>query len=134
MTTPAPRAALGCGGAVGLGAAIALIITVIAIGRAVLGQVEGAVRVVIVFAEIAVCVLLGAAALGILGALVFGAQLARVHVAERRAALPAIAVRAEVLEDRGTLPSVPRAIDQAPGHENFPPAPADRQEVPAWRS
>jgi hypothetical protein len=98
---PTPRASLGFGGAVGIGAALALLVIVIAVGHAVLGQVEGAMRVVITFAEIAVCTVLGALALAALGVLAYGAQRARLDLAERRAELapPPTAMRAEVLAD-----------------------------------
>jgi hypothetical protein len=94
------RGGLGFGGAVGLGAAAVLIITVVAIGRALARQLTSAMSVVIVFAEVALCTVLGAAAIGVLGLLIYRGQLARLHLAERRAQLEqhGPSWRAEVLE------------------------------------
>ena len=91
---------LGFGGAVGLGAAAVLIITVIAIGRTLARRLEGAASIVIVFATVTACVLLAGVAIAVLGLLIYRGQLARLHVAERRAQLEreAPAWRAEVLE------------------------------------
>lgn len=100
MSAPAPRAPLGFGGAVGLGVAGAFLLGVAVIGHAVLGQLEGAARVVIVFAEIALCVILGAVVVGVVVGLVFGVQHARLHLAGRRAEITARPVmRAEVITD-----------------------------------
>ena len=102
---------LGFGGAVGLGAAVALLIAVIAVGRGVIRQLTGAVSLVITFAEVAVCVFLGGIVLAVLGLLVYGGQLGRLKLAERRIGLEVLArgqtVRAEVLDGR----QVPAALD-----------------------
>ena len=131
---PAPRAPLGCGGAVGLGAAAALLITVIAIGHAVLGQAEGAARVVITFAEIAVCTLLGALALAAVAALAFGAQFARIRLAVMRSELAERSVmRAEVISGEGTtVRAVPQ--DTAPAIQGKRPVSAipGRLSVVPW--
>ena len=116
------RGGLGFGGAVGLGAAVALLITVIAIGRTLAGQLEGAMRVVIVFAEVAVCTLLGGVVLAVLGLFAYRGQLARLHLAERRISLEQLAsgqtVRAEVLE--GAAPALEGrerpALESGPRH------------------
>jgi hypothetical protein len=101
------RGGLGFGAACGLGVALSLLIAVIAIGHAVWHQLTGAVSLTITFALVAVCVILGAVALAVLGALVYGGQHARLHLAERRAQLEQLAsgqtVRAEVLEG-GAVP------------------------------
>jgi len=91
---------LGFGGAVGLGAAAVLIITVIAIGRTLARRLEGAASIVIVFATVTACVLLAGVAIGALGLLIYRGQLARLHLAERRAQLEqhGPSWRAEVLE------------------------------------
>jgi hypothetical protein len=94
---------IGFGGAVGLGIAAALLITVIAIGHALGHQLTAAMGVVIVFAEVALCTLLAAAALAVVGLLAYRGQLARHDLAERRLGLEQLArkvyaVRAEVLE------------------------------------
>jgi hypothetical protein len=98
---------LGFGGTFGRGlgggVAIVLIITVIAIGRALARQLTGAMSVVITFAEVAVCTILGSITLAALGLLAYRAQLARYHLAERRLGLEqqareVYAVRAEILE------------------------------------
>jgi hypothetical protein len=111
------RGGLGCGGAVGLGGGAALLVAVIAIGHAVWHQLTGAVSLVITFALVAVCVILGAVALGVLGLLAYRGQLARLHLAERRITLEQLArgqaVRAEVLEgDGASLPRPARAAIQ----------------------
>jgi hypothetical protein len=98
---------------------------VIAIGRAVVRQLTEAVSVVIVFAEIAVCALLAAVALGVLGLLAYRGQLARLHLAERRISLEQLArgqaVRAEVLEgDGASLPSPARAAIQGEQPRSLP--------------
>jgi hypothetical protein len=69
---------------------------------------------VITFAEIALCTLLGALALAVLIALVLGVQLARQHLAERRATSIAATpvMRAEVLED-GARAAVPQGTQRA---------------------
>jgi hypothetical protein len=127
MNTPAPRAPLGFGGAVGLGAAVALLVIVIAVGHAVLGQVEGAVRVVIVFAEIALCTLLAALAVAVLVALVFGAQFARQHLADRRAASIAAppTMRAEAIEDGAEVISLSRPRPAIQGKQPWTVPPAE---------
>ena len=103
---------LGFGGAVGLGVAVALLIAVIAVGRGVIRQLTGAASLVITFAEIAVCVMLGGVAIAMLGLLVYGGQLGRLKLAERRIGLEELArgqiVRAEVLQGGD---SVAPAID-----------------------
>jgi hypothetical protein len=112
---------LGFGGAVGLGVAVALLIIVIAAGHALAGQLEGAARTVLVFAEIAVCVILGGVALAALAALVYGVLLAWLHLAERRVHLEQLgegrqvepggagwAVRAEAIE--GGAPELPGKV------------------------
>lgn len=113
---------LGFGGAVGLGVAVSLLIAVIAIGRAVARQLAEAVSVVIVFAEIAVCAILAAVALGVLGLLAYRGQLARLHVAERRVQVEQLArgqaIRAEVLEGGAVpvpAPSRPAIQGEQPG-------------------
>ena len=115
------RGGLGCGGAVGLGAAVALIIAVIAIGHALFRQLTGAVSLVITFAEVAVCVILGGIALGALGLLAYGGQLGRLKLAERRIGLEVLArgqaVHAEVL--RGDTASLPGAERPAIESERF---------------
>ncbi|MGH3218962.1 MAG: hypothetical protein ACRDPY_09690 [Streptosporangiaceae bacterium] len=123
------RGGLGFGAAVGLGVAAALLITVIAVGRALVGQLEGAMRIVIVFAEITVCVILGGVVLAALGLLVYGGQLGRLKLAERRIGLEVLAreqiVRAEVL-DGGQAPAIddreaPTAIEPPRVYLNVPP-------------
>jgi hypothetical protein len=116
------RGGLGFGGAVGLGVALSLLIAVIAIGRAVARQLTEAVSVVIVFAEIAVCAILAAVALGVLGLLAYRGQLARLHLAERRITLEQLAngqaVRAEVLEGGAVsvqAPTRPAIQGEQPG-------------------
>ncbi len=94
---------IGFGGAVGLGVALALVVGVIAIGHAIFRQLTGAAAVVVVFAEVAACVILGGVVLGVVGLLAYRGQLARLEVAERRLGLEqrtreVYAVRAEVLE------------------------------------
>ena len=102
------RGGLHFGGAVGLGAAAVLIITVIAIGRTLARRLEGAASIVIVFATITACVLLAGVAIAALGFLIYRGQLARLHVAERRAEIAerGASWRAEVIEsdaeDSGT--------------------------------
>jgi hypothetical protein len=112
------RGGLGFGGAVGLGAATVLIITVVAIGHALARQLTSAMSVVIVFAEVALCTLLSAAALGVLGVLIYRGQLARLHIAERRAEVAergrGASWRAEVLED-GAEDSTAAALEAAGG-------------------
>jgi hypothetical protein len=110
----------GFGGAtgrgVGGGIAVVLIITVVAIGRALSTQLEGAMRTVIVFAEVAVCTILGTVALGVLGLLAYRGQLARLHLAERRAEVARLERgprwRAEVLEggESEVLPQAARPV------------------------
>ena len=51
------------GGAVGLGVAAALLVTVIAIGHAIFGQITEAARIMLIFLEVAVCVILAAVVL-----------------------------------------------------------------------
>ena len=123
------RGGLGFGGAVGLGVAVALLIAVIAVGRVLVGQLEGAMRVVIVFAEIAVCVVLGGVVLAMLGLLLYGGQLGRIKLAERRIGLEVLAReqvgRAEVL-DGGQAPAiddreVPAAIEPPRVYLNVSP-------------
>jgi len=92
----------GFGYAVGLGVGLAVLITVIAALHTLAAQLEGAMHVVIVFAEVAVCTILGAVVLGVLGLVAYRGQLARLHLAERRLGLEAqarelYAVRAEVV-------------------------------------
>lgn len=100
MGAPAPRGPLGFGGAVGAGIAAVILIGALAIGHAVLGQLEGAARIVITFAEIALCVVLGAVVVGLLGGLAYGVQRARLDLAERREQLGGRTVmRAEVITD-----------------------------------
>jgi hypothetical protein len=99
------RPGLGFGGAVGLGVALALVLTVIAIGRALSAQLEGAMRTVIVFATVTVCTALAAAALAVVGLLAYRVQLARHDIAERGLAVKQQArqiytVRAEVLDSQ----------------------------------
>jgi hypothetical protein len=125
---------IGFGGAVGLGLAVALLVTVIAIGHALAAQLEGAMRAVIVFATVAVCTVLAAATLAVVGLLAYRVQLARHHLAERSLAVKQQArqlytVRAEVLKDdhaealegdaaealEGERPTRPVASDQG-GH------------------
>ena len=114
MDARSRRGGLGCGGAVGLGGAAALLIGVIAIGHAIFGQIKGAASTVLVFAEVAVCVILASVALGMLGLLAYRGQLARLHLAERRAQLEQLArqaaptVRAEMLE--GGAEAVPHGV------------------------
>jgi hypothetical protein len=93
---------LGFGGAVGLGLAAALLVTVLAIGRALSAQLEGAMRTVIVFATVTICTALAAAALAVVGLLAYRVQLARHDLAERGLAVKQQArqlytVRTEVL-------------------------------------
>jgi hypothetical protein len=80
---------LGFGGMVGLGVAVALIITVIAIGRDLGGQLTGAMSVVITFVEVAVCTALGVGAVFVVGLVVYRGQLARLHLAERQVQIEA---------------------------------------------
>jgi hypothetical protein len=104
------RSGIGFGGAVGLGVALALVVGVIAIGHAIFRQLTGAAAVVVVFAEVAACVILGGVVLGVVGLLAYRGQLARLEIAERRLGLEqhareVYAVRAEVLEgDTDTAP------------------------------
>jgi hypothetical protein len=85
------RRGLGFGGAVGLGVAVALIIAVIAIGRALAAQLEGAARTIIIFGEVTICAVLGAVALAALGLLAYGGMLGRIKIAERRLGLEQLA-------------------------------------------
>ena len=90
------------GGAVGLGVAAALLVTVIAIGHAIFGQITEAARIMLIFLEVAVCVILAAVVLTVIGLLGYRGQLARLQLAERRLTLEAQArqlstVRAEVI-------------------------------------
>ena len=105
------RGGLGFGGAVGLGIAATLLIAVIAVGRAVFRQLTGAVSVVIVFAEITLCLLLAAGAVAVVGLLLYRGQLAKLHLDERRADVAQLergpSWRAEVLDGR----PVPEAIE-----------------------
>jgi hypothetical protein len=103
------RGGLGFGGAVGLGIAAALLISVTTIGHAIFGQLKGAALLVLVFAEVAVCVILGAVALAVLGLLAYRGQLARYHLAERRVQIEQLAARWEseaVAEGRQAPPGV----------------------------
>lgn len=106
---------LGFGGAVGLGVAVSLLIAVIAVGHAVWHQLTGAVSLVITFGLVAVCVMLGGIALGALGLLVYGGQLGRLKLAERRIGLEVLArgetVRAELLDG---LDGLADALDGRP--------------------
>jgi hypothetical protein len=105
---------LGFGGAVGLGVAVSLLIAVVVIGRALVHQLTAAVSLVIVFAEVAACVILAGVALAVLGVLVYGGQLGRLKLAERRIGLEVLArgqaVHAEVLngDDGIALPGPDR--------------------------
>lgn len=105
---------IGFGGAVGLGIAASTLITIIAIGHALGRQLTAAMSVVIVFAEVALCTLLGAVVLGALGLLAHRGQLARYDLAERRLTLEqhareVYAVRAEVLEADTDTPPISQA-------------------------
>jgi hypothetical protein len=103
MSAHGHRGGLGFGGAIGLGAAAALLVIVIAIGHAIFGQLTEAARVVLIFLEAATCTILGLVVLMLCGLLAYRGQLARYHLARERLALEAQArqlgtVRAEVLE------------------------------------
>jgi hypothetical protein len=139
------RGGLGFGGTVGLGAATVLIITVIAIGRALARQLEGAASVVIVFATVTICVVLAAAAIAALGVLIYRGQLARLHVAERRAEVAergrAASWRAEVLEsaaedsDAAAL-ELPHVVTSRAVHPHCPDPSCHHnapEALPAWR-
>jgi len=113
------RSGIGFGGAVGLGIAASILITVIAIGHALGRQLTAAMGVVIVFAEVALCTLLGAVVLGVLGLLAHRGQLARYDLAERRLSLErqareVYAVRAEVLEDEHDAEALERGRPRLP--------------------
>jgi hypothetical protein len=103
------RGGLGFGGAVGLGIAAAILVTVIAALHVLAAQLEGAARIVLVFGEIALCVVLAAAAVAAAGFVLYRGQLARYHLAERRLGLEQLArqvgtVHAEVLEGDAAAP------------------------------
>jgi hypothetical protein len=122
------RGCLGFGGAVGLGVAAALLIAVIAIGHAVWRQLTGAVSLTITFGLVATCVIFGGVALAVLGLLVYGGQVGRLKLAERRIGLEALAsgqqtVRAE-LPDSIDGPAAALDGRQAPAAIE-PPRPAD---------
>jgi hypothetical protein len=110
------RGALGFGGAVGVGVGVALLIAVIATGRALGRQLTGAMSVVIVFAEVAACTILGVITVAVLGLLAYRGQLARLHLAERRAEVARLergpSWRAEVLEggESEVLPQAARPV------------------------
>ena len=120
---------IGFGAAVGLGVAVALLITVIAVGRGVIRQLTGAASLVITFGEVALCVMLGGAAIAMLGLLAYGGQLGRIKLAERRIGLEVLGreqiVRAEVLGDREASAlgdrEVPAAIEPPRVYLNVSP-------------
>jgi hypothetical protein len=88
---------------VGLGVAVALLVIVIAIGHAIFGQLTEAARVVLIFLEVAACAVLTLVVLMLVGLVLYRGQLARLHLAERRAEVAQLAERGaswrvEVLE------------------------------------
>jgi hypothetical protein len=94
---------LGFGGmfgrGLGGGVAIVMIIAVIALGHALGHQLTHDMSLVLTFAMVALCTLLGGVVLVVLGWLAYRAQLARLTIAERRAELESgsrWAARAEV--------------------------------------
>lgn len=118
---------LGFGGMVGLGVAVALIITVIAIGRDLGRQLTGAMAVVITFAEVAICTVLAVGAVFVVGLVLYRGQLARIHVAEKRIGLEQLVrgtetVRAEVLGAAPEVAALPQA--ETPAIQGTRPVPA----------
>jgi len=117
---------LGFGGAVGLGVAVSLLIAVVAIGRELVRQLTAAVSLVIVFAEVAMCVILAGVALAVLGVLVYGGQLGRLKLAERRIGLDQLArgqqaIQAEVLtSDNAPLSGPARPAIQSERSSSWP--------------
>jgi hypothetical protein len=130
------RGGLGFGGAVGLGVAAALLIGVIAIGHAIFGQLKGAALVVLVFAEVAACVILGAVALGVLGLVAYRGQLARYHLAEQRLGLEQLArqlgtVRAEVISGGEGHTEALEGDGEALSHKSARPAILGKRPITA---
>lgn len=103
------RSGLGFGGAVGLGVAAVLVVGAVAVGHAVFHLLTDAAGVVIVFAAVAVCALVAAAAYAAVGLVVARVRLAQLEVAERLVRLEQLAehggrVVAEVLEHDAAAP------------------------------